>query len=152
MIFTKAIRTLAELESPQLRSHWSLWQKNLTNQLTVTYLEFQIQVCFSPQSARLVTCIHSWKGTFVILQPWTWSLGSTTLTFKLVLDKVKVNQCIKYVRQRSLSSKVTHTHIHPTECATWTILLTNLNVGATAKNSVEHHQINRERVAVEILH
>jgi len=75
-----------------------------------------------------------------------------TLTFKLEVDEVKVNQHIMYIGQRSLSSKVTHTHIHPTECATWTILLTNLNVGATAKNSVEHHQINRESVAVEILH
>jgi len=48
-----------------------------------------------------------------------------TLTFKLDLDRVKVNQHAKYLGQRSFNPEVidrthTYTHINPTEHSSWT--------------------------------
>jgi len=80
---------------------------------------FKFGSAFRPWSARLlITCIHS--GTFFTCDR---TACPMTLTFKLDLNRVKLNQHAEHLGQWSYQSKVTvhsHMHTHVTEYSTWT--------------------------------
>jgi len=93
--------------------------------LAVTYLQFQIQVCFlaAVGCSRLVPCIRS-RITFFSSCENFWPM---TLTFELDLDMLKMNQRAKCLGQRSFSSNVI-AHTHTIVCSTWTTNLVGIKV------------------------
>jgi len=66
-------------------------------------------------------------------------LWPVTLTFQLIVDKVKVNQHSKYLGHMSFLSKaIVRTHTHGTNCSTWTIKWSATTTTTTRSTGTVH--------------
>jgi len=100
--------------------------------LAVTDFQFPVQFCFSDTVHHASSCWPRFPFVNVNFDLWHWHLNLTQIA--------DINRHVKYVRQKSLSSKAiiwTHRQSHPTECSAWTTKVV-AEMGTTAQpRSVE---------------